>query len=319
MKRKGFTLVELLVVIGIIALLMSILMPTLTKVRQLANRIVCGTNLSGIGKAMMMYANENDEDYPRAGGKKSVWDTDGEIVDWKSERMEKNAFGSPPGAKATITSSLYLLIRTADVTPKQFICKGDRVEAFELSLFSSVPADFEITDAWDFGGDSKGMPGEFCSYSYHSPYNVSSTVPGYPVTASSNSGSPLCADRNPYLDEQAYAHQQDADVKDTDNFYCDDADGFVDRFGHDNSAAHQFDGQNVLYNDSHVKFEKYANVGIENDNIWKYWSTVPPANCDREMSASGEPTGIGAAGEVPQNSLDAYLVNEAPSGTVDWK
>jgi len=57
MERKGFTLVELLVVIAIIALLMGILMPALARVRQVAFRMVCGTNLSGIGKAMLIYAN----------------------------------------------------------------------------------------------------------------------------------------------------------------------------------------------------------------------------------------------------------------------
>ena len=63
MERKGFTLVELLVVIAIIALLMGILMPALTRVRQIAFRLICGTNLSGIGKAMMVYANDYDDEY----------------------------------------------------------------------------------------------------------------------------------------------------------------------------------------------------------------------------------------------------------------
>ena len=73
MKKKGFTLVELLVVIAIIALLMGILMPALAKVRQIAFRMVCGTNLSGMGKAMLIYAQDYDDEYPRAGGPQSIW------------------------------------------------------------------------------------------------------------------------------------------------------------------------------------------------------------------------------------------------------
>ncbi|HEY5138127.1 MAG TPA: type II secretion system protein, partial [Methylococcales bacterium] len=64
MKKKGFTLVELLVVIAIIAMLLAILMPALGKVRQLAYRLMCGTNLGGLGKAMAVYSNDNQEQYP---------------------------------------------------------------------------------------------------------------------------------------------------------------------------------------------------------------------------------------------------------------
>ena len=59
-KRRGFTLVELLVVIAIIALLMSILMPALTKVKLQARSVVCMSNLSEWGKIFNMYTNEND-------------------------------------------------------------------------------------------------------------------------------------------------------------------------------------------------------------------------------------------------------------------
>ena len=62
--RGGFTLVELLVVIGIIAVLISILMPALNRVRDQANRIKCMNNLRGIMNAVMMYANENKSHLP---------------------------------------------------------------------------------------------------------------------------------------------------------------------------------------------------------------------------------------------------------------
>ncbi len=55
----GFTLVEVLVVMGIIALLIAMLMPSLQKARQQANRVTCQSNLRQVGQALLIYANNN--------------------------------------------------------------------------------------------------------------------------------------------------------------------------------------------------------------------------------------------------------------------
>ena len=66
----GFTLVELLVVIGIIAVLIGILMPVLSKARASANRAVCLSNIRQLGVGILMYCNDNKGWFPTC----AVWE-----------------------------------------------------------------------------------------------------------------------------------------------------------------------------------------------------------------------------------------------------
>jgi len=348
MKRKGFTLVELLVVIAIIALLMSILMPALSRVRQMSQRVVCGSNLAGIGKTILAYSNDYKEAFPVAGGRTPKWSSSGTIACWdattfnppKSITIAQEAYGAQLGANVTITSSLFLLVKYSDATAKQFVCKGDQgAKVFESLGIQTLLED--ITEAWDFGGKevtnvyNGGIPGTHVSYSYHMPYYIlygSAYTGGRAIHSSSSPQSPLMADRNPYCDKNNY---------DSDNALIDvalpgwDSVGnlFIDEDGLQNSYAHQREGQEVLYQDGHVEFEEHPNVGIDNDNIWHYWTQDNSADTGddpalRELKTEARETGRinsrsarpvydataktpnGNPRAIPWSEKDAFLVND---------
>ena len=253
----------------------------ITRTRSVAFRMVCGTNLSGIGKAMMLYANDYDDQFPRAGGKETVWAN--QIPDWKAPNRYlaygQNADGS--GGQATISSSLYLLVKYAEVEPKKFICTKDPKTKEFIPRKYGV-RDKELSDFWDFGPE----PWKHCSYSYHMPYG------DYALTLSSDPALAVAADRNPWILSPA------GQVKD---FKLFDPDGDRNAINAGNSPSHQGDSQNVLYVDIHANMEKTSACGANGDNIYTSW--------DGEDIRRGI---VPKLGSQPADKLDSLLVNDPP-------
>src|SRR5438045_2459970 len=75
-NSTAFTLVELLVVIGIIAVLIAFLLPTLSRAREQSNRTSCLANLRTIGQAMVLYANTFKDRLPNSNPANTAYDYD---------------------------------------------------------------------------------------------------------------------------------------------------------------------------------------------------------------------------------------------------
>jgi len=280
-KKRGFTLVELLVVIAIIALLMGILMPALARVRQIAFRMVCGSNLSGIGKAMLIYAGDYEDELPRAGGRNTVWGGAGCVL-WNAltRQLAYGLDATGSGGRASISSCFYLLVKYSEVTPKSFVCKSDSgTSEFKLSNETGA-GNLEFIDCWDFGSE----PLKHCSYTYHLPFSL------YALTTSSEPGMAIAGDRSPWIDSPAATAKTIAQFNPT---------GTVDQQKYGNSISHQEDGQNVLFMDSHVYFEKRAFCAINDDNIYTYWD-------GGDIRRGGAPQ----LASVPGDRKDSFLVHD---------
>jgi prepilin-type N-terminal cleavage/methylation domain-containing protein/prepilin-type processing-associated H-X9-DG protein len=155
-RQKAFTLVELLVVIAIIALLLAILIPSLNKARELANRIVCGTRIKIFLKASLTYASSQGGWYVPCGYSPAY--ASNNSIDWVLTATYSKDNSINWVANATYRKYIDIdsyrgsqdpLLKGQMAFPKELLCPSDKIsrDPLNISQFNVLTSyAYNITD-----------------------------------------------------------------------------------------------------------------------------------------------------------------------------
>jgi len=142
MRRRAFTLVELLVVIGIIAILIGVLLPTLQKARESANRTACLSNVRELANCMRIYAATFHDEVPIGFMDQKAFSY---IMNWC------NGNGVGP-------SQMGLLATTGIVkNPKTFFCPAEQIDP-QFTYQPNPNANTPSLNPWPFWTVPSGNP-----------------------------------------------------------------------------------------------------------------------------------------------------------------
>lgn len=300
-RKTAFTLVELLVVIGIIAVLISILLPTLSVARESANRVKCAANLRQVGAAFIAYAGAHNGQFPR-----TRYDRGGNlnaalmINTSNAGYLDQNPFANPsPTGANNVGAALFLLVKQGMLTKDVLLCPSGLSSSFQVpepdkdpaNTANNLPSDAVRSNFAQLGGIGDSN----LSYSIQNPYpRYEAARNGFQWSSSLSSDYPIAADVSPNDAEATNVRS----VPPTDKLGNPIPGGFNSASAEVyqrmlNSANHRAlmsgkQGQNVLYADGHVDFTQTTWVGPK-DGIGNRTSIfaiglangqIPPASAD---------------------------------------